>query len=66
MTLPLIIWILMGVGGFMYGTWRNGEFTVGDIPVAIVGGLFGPLTIFILLIVIFGDNGNKVIWRRKI
>ena len=64
----LILWFLIGVGASIYGWIQDDDITSKDISLLLLGGVFGPIMIGVLISILKPKsifNGDYV-WFKKI
>lgn len=66
--LSTIIWFIIGYKSFVYWWTKDNDYVTSDIPVALIMGIFGPIT-FIAGWFIHGDpifTSDRLIKRKRV
>ena len=64
--LLIALWLIIGAAAFIFWTITERDVTVSDISMMILISLFGPIAIFMGLVV-YSDNLDQiVIFKKKI
>ena len=64
----IILWVIVGSAIIIWSITGNADFKVSDLPILLLGVVFGPFTIILLILFWFEDHPEvykKTIFKQR-